>query len=859
MVNLNKRRVEVSLDLYNPNRVIDTSNFKQGDWVVIEFFITLMENNVPIVISDGSNISVKVQHKETKYTYDIPTDNVSVVDGGLLVELVESATDFKGEYLLGVGVNQDSGIVDTFVGVYDIAENPFYKVKSIPPSAFDHYATKDDLKILMQKNFTNASVGTPSFENLLVNSVSYKAQSKSIGNVENEITTKANDNLDNVAQQDRETFVSTTNAFKHLEQQENVRVKGLNADQIRKLFEANYGEPQDDVDWGIAPYNSATVFIQYNPTSNNQVINQVLPPIANNQIIMIMHTPNSNITGTSLSFTGANGELIDGSAVSKDFTDTGYLGYFMPTNNINAWLFIPASVQHNYGISVSDADNNLFVGKQEIDFIGATCSDNPITGGVTVTIPAGEITFVDDSKKEFTANKVQSLDKSIRISLIGNGVIDMAVDQNQQDAVLLSTGRKYVINSLYQQPQYNIVLDKSLDNGDTYVYTNKKNNTVIIEDISLDDPAKTKGTEFLLATTASMSGQLTQDGKIAIVIEDLNGNILKDENGQDIYYFKSYKAGDYIENLYYEALCYAKSYTEIRPRIIMEFANEELINVDKAYFLVQALNNGFGISNALRDYERRTKHIVEYEKLIIGENLVNLASLLTKELQTQTLNNETTEFGNGYFLHSTDLLDVSINDKYTLILDNTKATPSSLTTVGRVLTPLTSFYCRGRDGEATIKIKNNQGAYRLELMGYKGKTDSLLFFKSNVDDNVVYNDNWYKIDSLFIAEDITSDVRTIKHTFIIPEDVDKLALIVRNNEGSVPDIVELQDIELDITPSFEKHIILDNNIDTISTLLARKILLKQLFYLKTAILVMVILPIILRQKFLVEQLNLIHM
>lgn len=199
--------------------------------------------------------------------------------------------------------------------------------------------------------------------------------------------------------------------------------QGRTAEQIKALFEANRFEEQAAVDFSDPQFSSTTLYMAYQFTTNNQTITQELPSVADGQIIMVEALLSSGITNPTLTFTAKAGDNIQGSSTPFSISGkSGYLGYFIPLQNENAWQFIPHEISHEFSLAVSDDKSNVHIGINSIEFKKATVTqdgairlelvddtDTPITGNdgnpiaVQIDYKAG-----DTIKPEFYVGEFQA-------------------------------------------------------------------------------------------------------------------------------------------------------------------------------------------------------------------------------------------------------------------------------------------------------------------------------------------------------------------------------------------------------------------------------------------------------------------
>lgn len=238
----------------------------------------------------------------------------------------------------------------------------------------------------------------------------------------------------------------------------------------------------------------------YQFTTNNQTITQELPSVADGQIIMVEALLSSGITNPTLTFTAKAGDNIQGTSTPFSISGkSGYLGYFIPLQNENAWQFIPHEISHEFSLAVSDDKGNVHIGINSVQFKKATVTEN---GGILEVEPDAQTggtsntTFTDFEGRTFTSNKIQSLDKSLRISNL-SGVADLSkglTDHNEGIHAVL--GSDQLINSKFGRSK--LYFGDIRVKGGSSVYEDKDTKSYVVQDTDpQDDPNISGGTTFI--------------------------------------------------------------------------------------------------------------------------------------------------------------------------------------------------------------------------------------------------------------------------------------------------------------------------------------------------------------------------
>lgn len=208
------------------------------------------------------------------------------------------------------------------------------------------------------------------FNTVLSNDVDFLAQKKTLNDVENDLGDKATSTLDNVLPTDMDKAIKLTNAYKQMSAR---TVDPLTPTEIAtKIY---YLETQTPIsNW--LPYKDYK-FIHFAAqfTADNQTFTQTLPP-TNLGHMFIVSTLFTGHKGCKLELEPFIGDQIDGTSQPKELSEDGIMGIAIPENTDN-YDWIPYPALHDYGIAVSNENNDLHIGVKELQFTGATLVEIP--------------------------------------------------------------------------------------------------------------------------------------------------------------------------------------------------------------------------------------------------------------------------------------------------------------------------------------------------------------------------------------------------------------------------------------------------------------------------------------------------
>lgn len=143
---------------------------------------------------------------------------------------------------------------------------------------------------------------------------------------------------------------------------------GKTNEQIKALFYANRQEVQKGVNLNTDPYNKSTTLLLVYQMSNNQTIQQTLPPVSDNRIIILELIQEPGAANYKAIISPAAGESIDGANTPITVTSNGIAGIFLPIQNENTWDFIPWYKTIDSSLTTSDEHGNIVLQTKNLRF-----------------------------------------------------------------------------------------------------------------------------------------------------------------------------------------------------------------------------------------------------------------------------------------------------------------------------------------------------------------------------------------------------------------------------------------------------------------------------------------------------------
>ena len=625
---------------------------------------------------------------------------------------------------------------------------------------------------------------------------------------------KAETNLNNVLTSDLSEKIKLTNAYKDMAGRTG---GGLTPDEIRALFEANYFEETAAVDLTQAPFTATTLVLAYQFNTDNETITQALPPISQNKTLMIKVLPATGITNPTLILTPASSDHINGAAQPLTIKNTGYVGYLLPIANNSNWEFYPHETTHDFSLALSDDKGNVHIGINSIEFEKTTVTEE---NGILKVKPDAQtggnsdITFTDFEGRTFTSSKMQSMDKSLRISNLG-GIADFSRGlQEHNEGIHACLGNDQLINSKYGRAK--LYFGDIRVKGGSFVYTNMQDKSFVVDDVDpQDDPNISGGTTFIAAIyyepNLRTDNTVSQDGFIRLELVDDTDTPLTDNNGQPMATQIDYKAGDVIKPELYVGEFQAKAFTNVHLRIELGFPSDEVIPVGaNTQICLQAITKDESSGLALLSFMAFTGFRIGFDTVYYGFNSLNLAQfLLFQEAETEITGEM--ELGDNTFLNLATSCKVAVDNYHLIIKDNNKDLP-----VWDIMKFYDEFDSRNISGKniaikATLTDKDN--AFDVSLLEYTGSVmpipkPHVLSYNNGTP---VFTAGWSVADNMFISEDVVSGEHTQTKTFTIPDNPKGIAVIMYQHISQMPSTLQLKDFEADITPWFNRVMITDNS------------------------------------------------
>lgn len=697
----------------------------------------------------------------------------------------------KLESLIGNGRLDSSAIKN--LPQYNTAEQIRDKLISLPQGSRLGIEDLDNVESTISGDYIKTELETLTGD--------YRLDSSAIKNLPSgvDLSNYSLKDLTNVIQSNFDSKLNASKLYQELKNRVPARVNDV----------YKYYEEMGSVDF--TTLDADIIHVVYQITVEGEVIQQTLPSTIEDKIIFVEIIYSKGITNGSVIISPDTGEMIDGTNNSVTLEGNKAHGVFFP-ENLN-WDYIPfEELSHNFGITIKDGklDNGgvTDITVENIDLVAGAQSNE-------LTMRAG-VTFEDESKNDFFAGKIQSLDNSIRISKIADGVCDLAKGfEDHNEGILAFVGNDQVLNSKYGKSK--LYFGDIRVKGGTFVYQDLNTKSFVIQDTDpQDDPNVSGGTTFIIGLyyepDPSYENTLTQDGSIELELVDGNDIPIIDVNGNPMGNKIDYKAGDKIGKEIYFGEVQAKAYTEVHLKIKMDFATEEMISVgSNTCILLQSTSKKESGGLALLSFMAYTGYRLEFDTKYYGFNSLNLSRTLVFPEPETLIDNDFFNLGQNLYLDVATKAKVSIQNYELNIKDN--GTDIPVWNLTKFYNTLDSHYISGKQYKVTATLTDKDDAFEVALLHYTG-TDSIperpkvLSYNNS---NPVFTTGWEIVDSMFITEDVVSGEHKQSKTFTIPNNSKGIAIIMYAVNSQIPMTLKLKDLEGDITPWFNKVIIKDNS------------------------------------------------
>lgn len=773
--------------------------------------IELTDNSVPAIIPDGAEVVIKCrQNKEgspvyildsnspdysTKVSYQAGTNVIKVDRWAALVA-------HDGNMLIGVTI----GGMSSYTGSYMVAKDKMSGREAYHPGQPLSGLAKIDLSNVSKKSILDKAKEAGLMQNDMADvdliKLADKVMDSDVGSQIKQLT-RATSDLANPSTFDHN--LKSNAAFIAL-QNKHPATSGMTPSQIKSLFYANRYEETGPVDLTKEPYSDAKVLLMvYQLTSTNQVITQQMPPVANDQVIMVDVLRSPGITGGKVVFTPGTGDALNGATQPVEVSRDGYNGFWIPYDNEGSYDWYGTESTQESTLTVSDERGNVSVGVKTLNFKSGSIEDD---GSGTVNVIPGDtggVSFLDGiTGKEFKPGKVKSLDQSIRIAEMQDGTADLSVDlPHIKEGVFATLGYPEPINTNFhdQRPYFT----PRYSHTQRYVGLDRDDKAFTLQDGSMDDPNVTGGSAFHLGMWFDPTGSpvATADGYVELkVIDVMTGEYLVQPDGKVLSVRRDYLQGQVIGQELLVGAYMAKGQQKVAFEVDCSFPGQIITASPYTCIYIQQVDGSAGTGLAEMCFMQYTGVVIRGADRYYGYNLMNFAAALTKTKGVETLPGGQNELlGNGLFVDARTNVNMAISDNKLTIMGDGVSIP--VFSVGQILTPVQSLQLHLKNLATRVKLQDKNNAFDYALMKWTKETPANLpILTGYQNDQPIFADGWVQVSKKFISEDVVSGIHEDSNSFTVPEDAKQVALILYPAVSQIPTTLILADFEADVTPAF---------------------------------------------------------
>lgn len=279
--------------------------------------LELFDHSVPVTIPSGAEVSIRCKKSGTNTVYIRDKNNpyftkkVSFIPGENKVQVDRWAAMVSqdGTILLSVDIDGMSTYTVSYTVDKDLMSGNGVLHHETPVGGLAKLDLSNVKKEDLLKLAKLAGLAENDLEDVDLGKLAEKVMDSDLGKTIKSLQASIS------LLSDPSTFdheLRANSAFVAL-QNKHSAVSGMTPSQIKSLFYANRYEVTSSVDLSKEPYSDAKVLLMvYQLTSTNQVISQQMPPVANDQVIMVDVLRSTGVTGGKVMFTPHPGDVING-------------------------------------------------------------------------------------------------------------------------------------------------------------------------------------------------------------------------------------------------------------------------------------------------------------------------------------------------------------------------------------------------------------------------------------------------------------------------------------------------------------------------------------------------------------------
>ena len=480
----------------------------------------------------------------------------------------------------------------------------------------------------------------------------------------------------------------------------------------------------------------------------------------------------------------------------------------------------------NGGLMVDDGSGKIIDNVDSITFENFKLEDD---GGGAVTISpvpmpgSGSPVLKDVNGNEFEAKVIKSNLNDIEIHQESNqdgtlsanlNIAPHIFQQDHMEGIMACLGNDELLNSKY--PKSRLYFGETRIKGGGKVYQDLTKKSFVLQDIDpQDDPNVSGGTTFLCGIYTEPSkdndSEFSQNGYVDIDLVDDNGDFIIDVNGDPmgsrVHYLKGQKMGKEL----YLGECQMKGATDVHARIRLGFESEEIVSLGgNSCVVFQAIDKKESCGLALLAFMDFTGYSIKYFTKYFGNNSMNLAQFLNYNEPVEEIRSKYMSLGDNTSISVTSAVNLEIKSNHLVIKDN--GTDFPVFSINKHYNEFSTNFIKDKTLKVTATLTDKDSAFIVGLLKYTGTSPApnpeVLSYNNQ---SPVFATGWELVDSMFITEDVVAGEHKQSKDFIVPQDAKELSVILYPNESKISTTLLLKDLEVDITPWFNKLIITDSS------------------------------------------------
>lgn len=337
--------------------------------------------------------------------------------------------------------------------------------------------------------------------------------------------------------------------------------------------------------------------------------------------------------------------------------------------------------------------------------------------------------------------------------------------------------------------------------GNVYLYEDRNDKSVILQETDQLDPNITGGTPILCAIHLSFVGKAFEDGTItAYLIDRMTGNPLTN-GGQPIGVTKHYTQGQEFEDLSVAEVYVAKGSTKAAWKVYHTFNSDPIKLKDwlegDSCVLFQAMSGKEEASVAMNQFQIATGKKIEFERKYYGVDIFSLGWALNVDIPEQLAGANSGEVRNlGLAFLNPDPLKASIKSRVLTLKDD--GTHMGYFMLGNIYSQEDTKNMRGKTFTAKAVVSDAQDATKIYMAVYKGDVSKadLYFLKGSQNMQPTLATGWTIPHNVYHAEEYGGGYDTIGGDFTVPSDADLVAFMVGPQDEQSPLNISFKDFNV---------------------------------------------------------------